>query len=159
MKTLIKEPLIKRTNSENNDFKNLTQMLDADLNSRYGSLQSEYNKYNKIELIETLVIAYDNEIPIGCGCFKYFETNTVEIKRMFVLPEYRGKGIASSILSELEYWATEKGFNRTVLETGSKQHEAISFYTKLGYNRTANYGQYAGNSNSICLSKELKMEH
>ena len=74
---------------------------------------------------------------------------------MVVKPECRGNGIAKLILLELEKWAMEKGFTKSVLETGVKQPEAIRFYTKLGYVKTQNYGQYIGNENSICMSKKL----
>jgi putative acetyltransferase len=81
---------------------------------------------------------------------------TLEIKRMFVLPEYRGKGIASKILSELERWASELNYIQTILETGINQPEAIALYKKSGHEITKNYGQYIGMENSICMKKILK---
>lgn len=144
-----------RTTSENRDFSTLVQLLDKELNARYGLLQKQYDQYNRIDLLETVVIGYEDHTPIGCGCFKEFDRNSVEIKRMMVKPEKRGSGIARLLLVELERWAAEKGFTRSVLETGVKQPEAIRFYNKLGYSRIDNYGQYIGNENSICLSKTL----
>jgi putative acetyltransferase len=144
-----------KCNSENQDFRNLVHFLDEDLNSRYGILQSQYEKFNKIEAIGTVVVAYLDEIPVGCGCFKKFDSNSVEIKRMFVKKENRGKGIAKMILTELERWAIENGNKTSFLETGIKQYEAISFYTNFGYERIDNFGQYIGNTNSICMSKVL----
>jgi putative acetyltransferase len=145
-----------RCNSENQDFRDLVSILDEDLNSRYGILQAQYEKFNKIESIETVVVAYQDEIPVGCGCFKKFDDRSVEIKRMFVKIENRGQGIAKMILTELERWAEETGNKTSFLETGIKQYEAISFYTNFGYKRIENFGQYIGNSNSICMSKVLK---
>jgi GNAT superfamily N-acetyltransferase len=107
----------------------------------------------------TVVIGYIGSKPVGCGCFKVFNNNAIEIKRMVVRPESRGSGIAKLILSELEKWAIEKGFSVSVLETGIKQPEAIRFYTKLGYTRIDNYGQYKDNQNSICMSKALIERH
>jgi putative acetyltransferase len=146
---------LRRCNSENADFKNLIRLLDSELDNRYGVLQKQYDGYNKIELLETAVIAYDESIPVGCGCFKKADDSTVEMKRVFVQSDYRGKGFASAILEELERWAKEKGFLYSILETGVKQHEAISLYQKKGYVITDNFGQYIGNQNSICMKKAL----
>jgi len=144
-----------RTSSDSPDFRELIVLLDKDLDSRYGVLQEHYNQFNKIEANNTVVVAYLEDIPVGCGCFKKFDNDSVEIKRMFVKVDYRGKGIAKKILTELEQWSTDIGYKNTVLETGSKQFEAINFYTNFGYYRIENFGQYAGNSNSICMSKSL----
>lgn len=146
---------IVRTDSHNPDFHKLITILDNELHSRYGETQLKYNSYNKIESLNTIVIAYREDQPVGCGCFKYYDKDSVEIKRMIVIPEFRGRGIAKRILLELEIWAIEKGFSRSVLETGIKQPEAIRFYSKLGYQKIDNYGQYVGNQNSTCMSKNL----
>jgi len=74
---------------------------------------------------------------------------------MFVLPEYRGKGIAISILEGLEKWAKELGFTETVLETGANQPAAINLYKKYGYEIIPNYGQYIGKEASSCMKKAL----
>lgn len=142
-----------RTNSENPDFIKLTNQLDIDLNNRYGELQKQYDKHNKVDFIETVIVAYLDLQPVGCGCFKKNGNGTVEIKRMFVLPNNRGQGIASKILRELETWANEMGHSRLILETGVKQIEAINLYNKLGYKRIDNFGQYIGNANSVCMEK------
>jgi putative acetyltransferase len=146
--------LIKTTGTDN-DFKSLVDLLDEDLNGRYGTLQSEYNKHNSLESINNVVVAYINNEPAGCGSFKEFDNNTIEIKRMFVKPEHRGTGLAIQILRELEKWGMEFGYKFSILETGIKQVEAIRFYHKNGYKQTDNFGQYIGNSNSVCFNKEL----
>ena len=143
------------TNSLNKDFQKLISHLDNELYDRYGELQNEYNKYNKIEFNENVVIAYNEEIPIGCGCFKEYEEETVEIKRMFVNKNYRGRGISKVILSRLENIAFEKGYKKAILETGIKQLEAVGLYSKQGYKKIENYGQYAGMESSICMLKRL----
>jgi putative acetyltransferase len=78
------------------------------------------------------------------------------MKRMFVLPEFRGKQLAAQMLQELEKWAVEEGNTSAVLETGHRQVEAIRLYTVAGYSLTENYGQYIGMEDSICYRKELK---
>jgi GNAT superfamily N-acetyltransferase len=101
------------------------------------------------------VILYENDKPVSCGAIKEFNPQTVEVKRMYTLPEFRGKGIAGKVLAELENWAAELGYAKCVLETGKKQPEAIAFYTKSGYAIIPNYGQYAGIENSICFEKKI----
>jgi GNAT superfamily N-acetyltransferase len=148
---------IRRNTSDNKDFQELVRQLDNELNKRYGILQAQYNKYNKIEALDTVVLAYIDNNPVACGCFKVFDKKTVEIKRMVVKPEFRGTGIAKMVLLEIEKWAIERGYSRSVLETGIRQPEAIRFYTKLGYSTIENYGQYIGEKNSICMSKKLRI--
>jgi putative acetyltransferase len=75
---------------------------------------------------------------------------------MYVPPGYRKKGIATTILAELENWARELSCTRCVLETGKRQPEAIGLYKRNGYRLIPNYGQYAGVENSVCFGKELK---
>lgn len=149
----------KRTQSTNNDFVALVVQLDMDLNSRYNKAQKGYDKYNKIDHIETVIVAYSNNKPVGCGCFKPFDEKTVEIKRMFVLPEFRGKGISKIILGNLEEWATELGYSQSILETGKGQPEAIGLYQKMGYSVIENFGQYADMPNSVCFRKDLKQKY
>lgn len=147
---------ILRVTSENKDFQELIRELDVELNLRYGLLQNQYNQYNVIKDLNTVVVAYLNKKATGCGCFKELDSATIELKRMLVKSEHRGSGIAQLIITELEHWAIEKGYSKMVLETGVKQPDAIRFYSKQGYIVIPNYGQYMGNKNSICMSKYLK---
>ncbi len=144
-----------RTNSDNEDFKKLVKVLDSELKISDGDEHEFYDQFNKIETIKHAVIVYENEIPIACGAIKQFDSTTMEIKRMFTLSKYRGKGIASLILKDLENWSAELSFEKCILETGLKQPEAIALYHKNGYKIIANYGQYAGIENSKCFLKKL----
>ena len=146
---------LKRTNSEDNHFHELVKLLDKDLLDRYGALQDYYSRFNSIQNLPTVVIAYDDEQPVGCGCFKKFEDGSVEVKRMYVANEQRGKGIGAAILAELEKWAAELKFAAIVLETGNNQPEAVHLYEKMGYKVIPNYGQYSGMETSICMKKDL----
>ena len=147
-----------RTNAEDPDFRILVKSLDADLAIRDGEEHSFYAPFNKIDNIRYAVVAYENEIPLGCGAIKEYGADTMEIKRMYVSPECRGKGIATKILAELENWARELSFTTCILETGKKQPEAIELYKKNSYKRIPNYGQYARAENSVCFDKELKQK-
>jgi putative acetyltransferase len=98
---------IKRTNSDDPDFQKLTQALDVELCRIYNTQQADYEEFNRITDLPTVVLAYEDDIPVGCGCFKKYDDTTIEIKRMYVEPGVRGKGIASQIVNELETWALE----------------------------------------------------
>jgi putative acetyltransferase len=142
-----------RTTSENPDFRDLVQLLDKDLRTRDGDEHAFYAQFNKIDKINHVVVAYQNDEPVGCGAFKEFNQELVEIKRMFVLPAHRGQGVAQAVLGELEQWAQELHYAGYVLETGKKQPEAIRLYQKSGYKLIPNYGQYANVENSVCMQK------
>ncbi|HEX6179637.1 MAG TPA: GNAT family N-acetyltransferase [Chitinophagaceae bacterium] len=146
---------VTRTNSDNPDFIALVRLLDADLAKRDGDEHAFYAQYNKLDTIKHALVLYDDGRPVGCGAIKEFEPGTMEVKRMYTLPESRGKGIASNILQELEKWAAELSYKKCVLETGKRQPEAIGLYKKSGYRIIPNYGQYAGIENSVCFEKNL----
>ena len=146
---------LKRTNSNDQDFKSLIVLLDNDLHKINGELMLIYSQHNIIDPIETVVIAYMDDAPVGCGCFKKFAIDTVEIKRMFVIENQRGKGIASAILTELELWAAEIGYTQTILETGKRHHEALGLYKRFGYAVIEKYEPYVDIEESICMGKKL----
>src|SRR6185436_9749977 len=109
---------IKRTDSDNGDFIELIKQLDADLARRDGDEHSFYAQFNKIDKIKFVVVAYENDNAMGCGAIKEWAPTIMEIKRMYTSPAYRGKGIATTILLELEKWASELSFEKCILETG-----------------------------------------
>ena len=144
-----------RTNSENEDFVELVRHLDAELAVRDGDEHAFYAKFNKIAKLKHVVLAYEDGKALGCGAIRALESGDMEIKRMYVPPERRSKGIATRVLMELENWARELSYARCVLETGLKQPEAIRLYEKNGYERIPNYGQYIDVENSVCFGKEI----
>ena len=144
-----------RTLSDNADFQNLVALLDEDLKTRDGDEHSFYAQFNKIENIRNAIVCYVDNKPMGCGAFKEYDQKKVEIKRMFVLPGYRGRGIGRNILKELELWASELNYPECILETGKKQPEAIRLYQKTGYAIIKNYGQYENDENSVCMTKAI----
>jgi putative acetyltransferase len=147
---------IVHTDSSNTDFASLVKLLDADLAKRDGDEHAFYAQFNKTAHIKHVVVAYDNNIAVGCGAIKKFNEQSVEVKRMYVAIDQRGKGIASLVLAELEKWAHQLGYEYCVLETGTRQSEAIALYKKNGYDIIPNYGQYAGVENSVCFQKTLR---
>ncbi|ALM07839.1 GNAT family acetyltransferase [Sediminicola sp. YIK13] len=148
---------IVKTDASQSDFKKLVALLDGDLAERDGEDHSFYDQFNKLHLIKYALVAYEKDLPVACGAIKEFEPEVMEIKRMYVTPKKRGEGIATKVLSALENWARELGYQKCVLETGKRQPEAIALYTKNGYQIIPNYGQYAGIENSVCFEKYVSV--
>lgn len=145
---------IVKTNSDNPAYKMLEAELESELNEREDSIQMQFDRYDTPKnYIDTVVVAYDDDTPIGFGCFKPFDDSTAEIKRMYVQKDYRRKGVASIILLELELWAAQHDFIKMALHSSTKQPEAIHLYTKYGYKKIPSYGMYANISNSIGMQK------
>ena len=146
---------LKRTNSDHPDFKKLVRELDIDLKDFYKEELAFYNELNDIEKIKYVVVAYEQNIPVGCGGIKQYANDVMEVKRMYVPPINRGKGIASMVLTALENWSKELEFKKCVLETLKEKDTAISFYQKNNYNVIPNFGAYVEAKNSICFEKIL----
>ncbi len=144
-----------RTDSSNSDFKKLVEQLDAYLAKIDGDEHGFYAQFNTIDALKHVVIAYEKGLPVSCGAIKQAGSDNMEVKRMYTLPEHRGKGIATKVLFILEQWAKELSFAQCVLETGKRQPEAIRLYEKNGYQLIPNYGQYIGIENSVCFGKRL----
>jgi hypothetical protein len=146
---------IKRTTSSNKDFQWLIQQLDKELWDELHEDQATYDQYNKVPDINTAVVVYINNQPAASGCFKKYNTDTVEIKRMFVTKEHRGIGLSKIILKELENWAMEEGFKFALLETSIHFIPATSLYKNAGYKIIPNYDQYKELEESVCMKKDL----
>ena len=150
-------PTIKvvKTTSENPDFLFLIETFDTFLWERYPELKKEYWGNNIIEFNSNVFIIYLDDEPVACGCFKKYNKNAVELKRMFVSPKARGLGLAQMIIGELEVEAKNQDFEIMILETLYKQIEAINLYQKVGFEIVDNYEPYVGLTNSICMSKSI----
>lgn len=146
---------IKRSTSDDKAFQNLVFELDKDLAQRNGDTNEFFAQFNKIDHIKHVVIAFYNGQAVGCGAIKALDKDSMEIKRMFVLNNMRGKGVAVELLNHLERWTKELGYTKCVLETGLKMPEAIGLYKKSGYQIIPNYGPYIGVESSICFEKAV----
>jgi putative acetyltransferase len=144
-----------RTTSDDKRFKNLILELDNDLMSRYIKAEYQFDFNTQINALNTSVIAQISNITVGCGCFKEINDHTVEIKRMYVNPYFRGFGVASNMIEALTRWAKELLYTDAVLETGVKQPESVKLYEKHGFARIPNFEPYVNNPNSICMGKIL----
>ena len=150
--------ILKRTNSDDPDFRRLVDQLDEYLADVDGEEHSYYAQFNGLDKIANVVVGYEGKEAVGCGAFKSYMNEIAEIKRMFVRPAFRGRRIGSAVLAELESWACETGFTSCILETGHKQAAAVRLYQNCGYRVIPNYDQYAGVDNSLCMRKEIALE-
>lgn len=146
---------IERTTSANPDFRLMVMELDHYLNGVNGGNNDFFAQFNKLDLIKNVVVAYEGDHPVGCGAIKQYATDTMEVKRMFVPVDKRGRGIAGMILTELETWAKELGYKKCILETALSMEPAVALYKKSQYTVIPNYDPYIGVDTSICFEKLL----
>lgn len=145
-----------RSSVSNPDFQHLVEALDKELWQRYPDIEHQYAPFNSVGDEARVLVVYEEIGPVGCGCFRPMkEPATVEIKRMYVVPSFRNRGIGKEILVHLESWAKEQGFTTAKLETARRQPEAISAYQQSGYKEIPNYGPYANLPESICMEKSI----
>lgn len=135
----------------------LVAELDADLTVRYGgegdpvhAPAEEFDGPGGQMLLASL----DGEL-IGCVGLRRLDAHTAELKRMYVRPHARGRGIARALLAACERQATAMGYQQLWLETGTKQPEAVGLYLTSGYEPVAPFGQYAGGELAIHLGRAL----
>ena len=145
------------TDGSSLDFMELCHELDDFLNELVGGEENraEYIPYNQLDDIHNVVVAYDDDIPVGSVSFKKYDDECAEVKRVFVKEEYRNKGIANELMELLENTAREQGYRYLILESGAPLVAAMALYRKIGYKVIPNYGQYREMPNSICMKKEL----
>lgn len=143
------------TDWKNENFKKLVRTLDDEYEEQFGEIALKYRPYHSLEDIQTAVVAFCDRLPVGCGGFRGYRQDTVEIKRMFVRKDYRRRGIAEGIIEKLEEEAVKKGYRRAVLETGVEMEPAIRLYQKLHYHVIPNFDQYENDEICLCMEKEL----
>ncbi len=136
----------------------LIRELDADLIRRYG--EHEVHGLRPADVVDAafvFLIAWIEGQAVGCGGLRPLDGGTAEIKRMFVRPAFRGRGIARQILASIEARAHERGHSYLQLETGVGQPEAIRLYERAGFHRIAAFGDYLGNPLSVCFGKQTSL--
>ena len=148
---------IKETNGTDRDFHVLISELEQHLNMLAGGEENrqEYMPHNALHDIHDVFIAYIDENPVGCASFKQYEEGVAELKRVYVKPDYRGKGIAEQLVNTVSAAAGKKGFQTLILETGKTFTAAVNLYQKLGFVITDHYEPYIGMEDSVCMRKEL----
>ncbi|MBS41651.1 MAG: GNAT family N-acetyltransferase [Nocardioides sp.] len=109
----------------------------------------------------TFLVAHLGDRPVASGAWRrremtvLGESRVVEVKRMYVAPEGRRRGLARQVLAALEASARESGARAVVLETGVRQPEAIALYESCGYQRIPAYGHYKDDPLCVCFARRL----
>jgi putative acetyltransferase len=150
--TIQKEDLLSATAEK------IINALNQELTERYPEDGANHFRLDADEVKEgrgAFYIAYVNTEPIGCGAIRLIDSTTAEIKRMYVARRVRGFGIGTKILMVLEAEAIRLGANRVVLETGERQPEALTLYTKAGFFRIPSFGEYVSSPLSVCMGKNI----
>lgn len=137
------------------DALRLVNATTTELSARYGTNASVFHPEDALPPHGEFVIARMDGVAMGCGAFRRLDDRTVEIKRMYVAPAGRRRGLARLILSELERLAAKAGYQVARLETGTLQTEAIPLYETSGYSHIPPFGPYIGKSVSVCFEKAL----
>lgn len=136
------------------DFRALAAKLDEYYFSLVGDVQNRYAEFNRPENMDALVVAYQDEMAVAIGAWKRRDNETAEMKRIYVCPEYRRKGIARALLQTLEDHSAFHGCKRWILETARTTDASHKLYLSLDYKITDYYGSPAGESNCLCFVKE-----
>lgn len=129
--------------------------LCSELSARYGTPPSPFSPSEAATPRSVFLVARSDGEPVGCGAIRQIDDHTAEVKRMYVAPAGRRRGIARSILVELERRAEAFTYRAIRLETGIGQPEAMALYEACGFHRIPAYGPYMGNPTSVCFGKSL----
>lgn len=138
------------------EARDLMAALDADLGRRYPGHPTHGLRERDLEHPDTMfIVARVEDRAVGCGSARRLGPGVAEIKRMYVRPGYRGRGLARRILEALEAELRDQGITVIRLETGSRQPEALGLYCSAGYEEIAAFGEYVGDPLSRCFEKRL----
>ncbi len=149
----------RRTSLDQPVAQRLIQALNAELEERYPEEGANHFRLDADEVSGdrgVFLVAYRDDDPVGCGAVRRLEGRDAEIKRMYVARSTRGSGIGRRLLDELVECARELGAQRIVLETGTRQVEALGLYKSAGFESIPRFGEYANSPFSLCLAKELE---
>jgi len=143
---------------ESPDAQRLIAALDAGLAQLYPPEQ-RFGPNLKAQHLEsgrgTFLVARDDGRAVGCGAIRLVDATTAEVKRMYVEPDQRGKGVGRAVLISLEAAAWQLGARRLVLETGSHSPDALALYQGAGFTQIDCWAEYATSPTSVCLEKKL----
>jgi putative acetyltransferase len=136
----------------------LITALNAELSETYPEPGATHFRLDPEEVAEgkgAFLVARRGGQAAGCGALRTLGDGVGELKRMYVRPDQRGRGIGRRVLAALEAEARALGLRRIVLETGVRQAAALGLYETAGYVRVAAYGEYVSSPLSVCMAKDL----
>lgn len=147
----------KWTDGNDDDFRKFYLKTEEFYSSIVGGLKNReaFVPYNLSESISNVLIASVSGVAVGCAGLKAYSDSDVEIKRVWVEPEFRGNHISSAMMDALEAKAVELGFKRAILQTRPQMESAVHLYTKRGYELIDNYPPYDKLEGAICFAKRL----
>ena len=145
------------TNGNDEIFKRFYLITEEYYSSVVGGVENRksFIPYNLSLNIEIVLLVFCNNIPVACSGLKKYSNHDVEIKRVWVEPEYRGNHIATKMMNILENKAKQSGFSRIILQTREIMSNAVKLYTGLGYNQIENYPPYDKLEGAICFAKKI----
>ncbi|MBE6759861.1 MAG: GNAT family N-acetyltransferase [Ruminococcaceae bacterium] len=145
------------TDGSDPDFVALSLLMEDYYNQLVGGSEkrSSFIPHNALDDIHNVLMVYCDGKPIASAAFKEYDPFTVEVKRVWVCREYRGRHISRTMMELLEKRAKGMGYTRAVLQTREQCLAAVSLYTKMGYSRTSNYPPYDRMAQAICYAKQL----
>jgi putative acetyltransferase len=158
MSSLEKSLEIRPADLRSADAVALIAALNAELDAIYPEAGANHFRLDADEVAAgrgSFLIAYAGPVAAACGAIRRLDDATAEVKRMYVLPAWRGQGLGARILAALEAAAIHLGCSRLVLETGSRQTAAMGLYQAAGYVIIPPFGEYLGSPLSVCLEKRL----
>ena len=126
------------------DVRRLTTEQQLEVRARYGGKDEPGAHPTSADVSVVLVARDDDGTPLGCGALRCLGDGVAEVKRMYVVPRARGRGVSRAVLGALEEAARERGWTTLRLETGPLQPEAIGLYTSGGYRPIEAFGAYVG---------------
>ena len=129
--------------------------LQAALDADAAAYAAEVAPSDVAPPVGAFLVAWLDGEPVGCGAIRRHADGIAEVKRLWVVPSARGRGLARALMARLEAEAVALGYHQLRLETGLRQPEAIALYTALGYRRRAPYGRYADSPLSVCFERDL----
>ncbi len=145
------------TNSNNGDFTALGNMMDKELDNYINAEEIKKFAYS-LENIKNCFVAYVDNKPVGCGCFKPFKPTIAELHKVYTIPTFRGQGICREIIKRVEECAKSEGYKTMILETSRELQSSspsAKVYEKLGYTVVPNFPPYIDENESICMAKRL----
>lgn len=139
------------------DFELLCNELDDYLDEMIGGKEKreKFCRYNLANTMDYVLIAYHDNRPIGCCALRKYSSTEIELKRVYICPDYRKKNIAGLLLERLIEYATTNHYQKIVLETGELLKDSIHLYQRYGFIKTDSYGDYKDIPESYCMSRSL----
>lgn len=134
----------------------LVAELDREYEARFGAVALQYRPYNTLEGLKQACVILVNGEAVACGGLRQLEEQTAELKRVYVKPAFRRRGLARQLVEVLELQALFQGNTSMVLETGRAMPEAVALYSGLGYREIPGFGPFRDDPITVCMKKELE---